>query len=112
MSPTRTASENGSVVGRTLPELRNSTFAGALAITAELTRRPARALSRNDACFMNLSPVLSVVISLLVQMRGDDFARLRARHHRHDLERYTRSAPLQYPFLEEPQVIALHELKA
>ena len=45
-------------------------------------------------------------------MWSDYFSSLRARDNRYDLEGYAGASPLEYPHLNDPQVAALHELKA
>src|SRR5438128_12525256 len=50
--------------------------------------------------------------SRLVEKGSDDFACLLARHHRDHLERSSAPAPVEDPFLQQAQIIALHELKA
>src|SRR6516165_10728825 len=46
------------------------------------------------------------------EMALDDSLRLNACHDGDDLERHAAAAPLENPFLEEPRVVATHELKA
>jgi len=46
------------------------------------------------------------------EKRRDDGACLGARHHRHDLEADAQPVPAQHPLLQQPQVVALHELEA
>src|SRR5688572_20961936 len=43
---------------------------------------------------------------------SDDLASLRTRHDGNDFERHASSAPLEYPLLQQSQIVAFHELKA
>jgi hypothetical protein len=47
----------------------------------------------------------------IAQMRLYDCARVRAADHRHELESRSEATPSQHPLLQQPQVVALHELK-
>src|SRR4030081_1328628 len=48
----------------------------------------------------------------LIQERRDDFPRFLARHHRDDLEGHAEPLAVQDPFLQQPRVVAFHQLKA
>src|SRR4030081_3021191 len=48
----------------------------------------------------------------LIQERRDDFPRFLARHHRHDLEGHAEPLAVQDPFLQQPRVVAFHQLEA
>src|SRR5690349_13437055 len=64
-----------------------------------------------------LVPALALLAALAariiaIEIWRDHLTRLLARHHRHDLERRAGAAAVQYPFLQQPRVVALHQLKA
>src|SRR5262245_7719156 len=50
--------------------------------------------------------------SLLIQERRDDFASFLAADDWHDLEGGSCPSPLEHPLLQQPQVLALHQLEA
>jgi len=64
---------------------------------------------------VEVSGICGAHVSLLLfsatQVRRDNIASLRAAHHRNNLERDPCTSPIQHPILEQPKVIALHELE-
>ena len=47
-----------------------------------------------------------------IQKRRHDFAGLLARHDRHDLEGHAEPLAVQHPFLQQPRIVAFHQLEA
>jgi len=59
--------------------------------------------------------VCQIIMTALVMPcpgEGHHFLGRLARHHRHDLNHSAEASPLENPLLKEPEVVALHELKA
>jgi hypothetical protein len=48
----------------------------------------------------------------LVEIRRDHFAGVLARPHRDDLEGYAETPAIQDPLLQQPRVVAFHQLEA
>src|SRR5260370_33326781 len=49
---------------------------------------------------------------LRIQKRSDDFPGFLVRHHRDDLEGHAETLAVQDPILQQPRVVAFHQLKA
>jgi hypothetical protein len=113
--PSRAKSAPATVRKQRVDQARISRFGGASVPTASgragcIARR--RGCDGKAALKRKVPPGFCRIDELFrVQKRRDDFAGFLARHDGYDLESHAEPLAVQHPFLEQPRVVAFHQLE-